>query len=676
MGGGSFDYVPFLGSDAPRNYPLQMTLREVLVDEESVPLDLGPLKWSSEALAQDRGVLLERYLLELDSVEQTFVLPERVRGPVRLELGVETDLAFEPCEQGAVYRGDQGAVRIGAAFAVDARGHRIALESSHRASGYTIEVPEDFLATAAYPVTIDPIVSTFDVDTFAAELTCPEVATHWLSGVACVVYVENFSATDADVYASLIDDSNDVTPFGYVDMTSERWSEPDIGCAQSDAVMLVASSVDDEVRARRLPLPAVSFEPVFRVDSFTGAKSDVTVGGDAVDRVLVVWGREFSSSDWDVFARVVTSNGTLLGTSEITIDNSPTDYRNPRVSAHNGSLFATSAAWAVVAERRSATSPSIDAARIRWTGAVDQQFFPVYDWPEPGLFPVVSSPLEAVGPKTYMTVFRRDFGSDTDIHAVVFREDQVISSTNISLSDLPGDVFDTQFPCALETNGDRFTLLWRDLGPNSTYISTLIAVGSSVCSPESVPIASTEAAACGTICPRENPRTPGDVDTLVVWEEESASPTSIRAAEYNDFFVCLGAATCTPVPNSTTLSGILYATGSGLAGEPHLLHAVNLPANQFGLFIVSATQAFNPGAGGSAGNLCLGGSIGRFQTQIVNSGEIGALMIGIQTNAIPTPTGFVSTQPGDAWYFQAWHRDVLPTGPTSNYTRALRVVFQ
>ncbi|MEL6430088.1 MAG: hypothetical protein AAFZ87_03585 [Planctomycetota bacterium] len=46
----------------------------------------------------------------------------------------------------------------------------------------------------------------------------------------------------------------------------------------------------------------------------------------------------------------------------------------------------------------------------------------------------------------------------------------------------------------------------------------------------------------------------------------------------------------------------------------------------------------------------------------------------LDLTAAATPSGFTSVQPGDTWYFQAWHRDSNP-GVTSNFTDGVRVQF-
>ena len=81
----------------------------------------------------------------------------------------------------------------------------------------------------------------------------------------------------------------------------------------------------------------------------------------------------------------------------------------------------------------------------------------------------------------------------------------------------------------------------------------------------------------------------------------------------------------------------------------------------------------------SEGNLCLGGAIGRFflPSQIVNSGATGTFSLEVSLTQFPQGAGFVQVQPGETWYFQAWHRDFTSSSTnTSNFTDGLRIDFQ
>ncbi|MCP3914700.1 MAG: hypothetical protein GY711_03970 [bacterium] len=134
-----------------------------------------------------------------------------------------------------------------------------------------------------------------------------------------------------------------------------------------------------------------------------------------------------------------------------------------------------------------------------------------------------------------------------------------------------------------------------------------------------------------------------------------------------------------PQPSSTGSPALLSAAGSPVVGGPGFaLDAYLLPPNQFGYFLMSPNLRPAPGVipPGSQGRLCLGpASIGRFSRpgEIQFSGAAGSFHLDVDTLDVPTnPPG---TMPVGTMYFQGWFRDNNP-GATSNFTTALRVVFQ
>ena len=141
----------------------------------------------------------------------------------------------------------------------------------------------------------------------------------------------------------------------------------------------------------------------------------------------------------------------------------------------------------------------------------------------------------------------------------------------------------------------------------------------------------------------------------------------------------LGTNYCGPsVANSTGASAILTAQGSNSVATNGLtLSASALPINAFGFFLASQTQGFVMNPGGSAGNLCLGGAIGRYvgAGQIQNSGQAGAFSLTLDLAMVPQPSGFVSVAPGDNWNFQTWYRDSVGGTATSNFTDGVNLTF-
>ena len=107
------------------------------------------------------------------------------------------------------------------------------------------------------------------------------------------------------------------------------------------------------------------------------------------------------------------------------------------------------------------------------------------------------------------------------------------------------------------------------------------------------------------------------------------------------------------------------------------LEVADLPTNSFGYFLTATMPGFAMGAGGSQGNLCLGGtSIGRYvgPGEIQFSGSLGLFGLDVDLSQIPTPLGFVAAQSGETRFFQGWYRDANPT-PTSNFTSAWSVTL-
>ena len=138
----------------------------------------------------------------------------------------------------------------------------------------------------------------------------------------------------------------------------------------------------------------------------------------------------------------------------------------------------------------------------------------------------------------------------------------------------------------------------------------------------------------------------------------------------------LGTNYCGPANlNSTGQPAVIEALGSEVVVANCLrLTALQLPTQQFGYFLNSQTQSFVPFAGGSQGNLCLGGAIGRNNDQIQNSGITGEFAIQVDLTMLPTPGGMHSVIAGETWNFQAWFRDNSP-GPTSNFTDGVSITF-
>jgi hypothetical protein len=139
-----------------------------------------------------------------------------------------------------------------------------------------------------------------------------------------------------------------------------------------------------------------------------------------------------------------------------------------------------------------------------------------------------------------------------------------------------------------------------------------------------------------------------------------------------------GRAGCAAQPNSTGV-----AAETQLVGSPDrivnelLLLTTGVPVDSVGFYLGSLTSGFTPGAGGSQGDLCLGGTIGRFSRagEVRSALSLGRIHLQLDLSDFPSPTGSVSTMAGENWHFQAWYRDLNPTA-TSNFSSSTSILLR
>jgi hypothetical protein len=169
---------------------------------------------------------------------------------------------------------------------------------------------------------------------------------------------------------------------------------------------------------------------------------------------------------------------------------------------------------------------------------------------------------------------------------------------------------------------------------------------------------------------------PDSITSYTIQFDASAVHMSLDAVNLDVRFDGGGIGTnyCQANVNSTGTTSSISATGSDAVSDNNLtLQMSDVPMNQFGYFLNGLAQGFVPNPGGSAGNLCIGGAIGRHSAQVGNSGSSGSIVVGIDLTALPRPSGGpVAAQAGETWYFQGWFRD----SATSNFTDGLAITFQ
>ncbi|MCP3917175.1 MAG: sulfatase-like hydrolase/transferase [bacterium] len=126
--------------------------------------------------------------------------------------------------------------------------------------------------------------------------------------------------------------------------------------------------------------------------------------------------------------------------------------------------------------------------------------------------------------------------------------------------------------------------------------------------------------------------------------------------------------------NSTGLPARLTANGSNsVAAGALCLRAARMPPGEWGFFLASDTAGFVPTPSSSAGDLCLGGSVLRFDLQTLPVDAAGAFDLLVAPAQLPTSSG-AGIVAGETYWFQTWFRDAQPN-TSSNFSNSIRVGF-
>lgn len=227
-----FTVVPYLGERAPRSLPWRWQL--TAADHGGVDLlgaEPGTFTAAGDHAERRHRLVTERWDLRAGGIEQSFL----VHGPgpraADLVLRGAVTSALTAAERPAqvaplVFTAADGAceLRYGTAIAIAADGASVPVPVAFAAGALELRVPASFLATAAYPVVIDPLVQVFVFDNTVVtgsgitETSVDRVdATDRLSLVGA--HVRWASSLDGDVFLQRHRDDFAYTATLYADLT-------------------------------------------------------------------------------------------------------------------------------------------------------------------------------------------------------------------------------------------------------------------------------------------------------------------------------------------------------------------------------------------------------------------------------------------------------------------------
>ncbi|MGH7150211.1 MAG: hypothetical protein ACREIU_05920, partial [Planctomycetota bacterium] len=461
-------FIPYLGPRSDRNRPLSLALREVRGAEVGFSSKASAPRLDGTSVTYARGAVLERYELRPEGIEQVFVLSRarRIQGDLRLRLDVSTDLAFAGASDGMRFEAGQlGGVRYGEATAIDAAGARVPAATAFEGGILEIRVPADFVASAAYPLTIDPVISAFGVDLTVYDDFAADVAFDASSGLYVVAYEEVFSAADHDILCSSFTAGGVATFGGYQDFTATDARAPSVANNAVAGVNLVVfefGAPGAKDLSGRLVSPAgANVAAAFPIAALPNDDLRPDVGGDPYPApptlFLVVWENVFSPTDHDIWAATVDSAG-VPGTP-FTVDYSVAYDLNPRMTSSNGAP----GNWGLVWEREfSPADHDVYMAVVQFGGALLVASTPVD-------LSFQNDTLPNVGGDglRFLVVYEEDFGTDHDVMGL--RVDLVGAALSIpagpvdlSLLEPGTPLLEDQRSPAVDTDGCRFAYVYAE----------------------------------------------------------------------------------------------------------------------------------------------------------------------------------------------------------------------
>jgi len=207
-------YTPALGEAAPRNLPVRFTLKTIrrggVTLFEAAQANMAQPRQNGMVASYDRGNgIVETYEARVDGVKQNFTFQTMPAGAgdlvVTCELQTELTGPVGQSDQGMTLEiPGIGGVTIGQVVGFDALDQRAFGSMSYDGNSVSFVLPGSYVAQAAYPMVLDPVIATTATIT-ASPAKDPDVAFDETFDDYLVVWEHQFSQLDIDVRAQKVD---------------------------------------------------------------------------------------------------------------------------------------------------------------------------------------------------------------------------------------------------------------------------------------------------------------------------------------------------------------------------------------------------------------------------------------------------------------------------------------
>jgi hypothetical protein len=410
-------FYPYLGKDYPVTRSLNWRTIDATVGGQSLLTGQPARPWHSDVRYEyHHGGVVEAYDVLVGGLEQTFVLAEKPAtvGEFLVRGRIDANLHGALQSDGSIrFADDQGRVLVeyGAATVVDAAGKSLPLATDYDGEVVTLRVPASWMATATFPVTIDPLLSVVSLQLGVSPAESISVVRADGPNTVLQAYARFVSATDADAWGRTYPDGWSGGGAGtlvFTDITTS-WSTPKVSCAVCgpQATFVIALGRDfpgsSQSRIRVWAQPTSTATTVTAVLFPSGSSTILdtlpsvggiprfTESGSFLDgeHCLIAYQRDAStvigtnvaeSEIWGLLVDCTTSPATLGTPFEIGVSTAARDQENPCVTPM--SEGGTPSHWLVAYQEYNNTLGGDDwdayASRVDSTGAVaTARWFPI-----------------------------------------------------------------------------------------------------------------------------------------------------------------------------------------------------------------------------------------------------------------------------------------------------------
>lgn len=464
-----FTYVPFLGSDAPRNYPVKLVLQGIEANGKALAFNNAPPVRQGDRVVIDRGLVQEVYLLTPESVEQQFIFTGKPgSGDVVIRMAVQSDFASQDAGGMLRFANDLGGVTYSKAVTIDSAG-RATDSPTSLVDGQSIEIslPESLLSGSAYPITVDPMINTFVAASTAGSTAerDPDIAYDATDDGYLIVWEHNFSATDGDIYSERYDYNGTAmsSSLALIDGGFSNWRRPRVANNNFNNNYLVVAEVGTAGarqvwgRTRDAASNTMGAQTQISDGAFSGDQFNADVGGDpyittSASFYCVVWQRNLTVTDTDILGRMVTPATGATSGSVILIENSGSSlYSNPSISNSNNTLL-----WNVAYQfTASATDEDIYGSQLSWSGGITTANFAIDSSGVNNTNPAVSG---AIG-SNFVTVYEEDPTNLGDIYCRIYSGSTYVSGGNLTTLENIFPTTNRRRP-SIDNNADHFMVAY------------------------------------------------------------------------------------------------------------------------------------------------------------------------------------------------------------------------